>query len=143
MGAKVLGIIDDDEIFRFTTEWSIKKASIKDLKVVSFENGEKAIDFFDQNIEQEDNLPDIIFLDINMPLLDGWEFLKEYRKRNKKINKPIHIFMSSSSISQDDIDKAKKQTGVSGYIVKPISTQGFIDLFNKLQQENKGFIIQD
>nr|WP_321222116.1 response regulator [uncultured Psychroserpens sp.] len=66
-----------------------------------------------------ENLPDIILLDINMPIMDGWQFLDEFVKIES--HKLITIYIVSSSIDPQDIKRAKKYQNISNYIVKPIT----------------------
>jgi CheY-like chemotaxis protein len=76
--------------------------------------------FLVNNVANNENLPDIIFLDINMPVMDGWHFLEEYIKLKPRIGKVITIYMISTSVDPEDIERAKKIREVSDYIVKPV-----------------------
>lgn len=133
---KILSIVDDDEIFRFTTEMSIKRIHTN-LQILSFEDGEAAIDYFDSHADESEKLPDVIFLDINMPYLDGWGFLDEFKKRNNNIDKKILIFMSSSSMADEDINKAKSYEEVKGYIIKPITNDVFDKIVKNIESINE------
>ena len=73
-------------------------------------------------IENKELTPDLILLDINMPLFDGWEFLEEFKKLKHLILKPISIYIVSSSISQADINKAKFHEEVIDFLTKPIES---------------------
>lgn len=95
-------IVDDDPI----TVFGIKKmlGSVADCKnILEFPDGEKAIEHIKQIILKKQELPDIIFLDINMPIMDGWEFLEEFV--NLPITKTVNINIVTSSIDQNDKDK--------------------------------------
>src|SRR5690554_2660920 len=95
-------IVDDDPI----TVFGIKKmlGSVADCKnILEFPDGEKAIEQIKQIILKKQELPDIIFLDINMPIMDGWEFLEEFV--NLPITKTVNINIVTSSIDQNDKDK--------------------------------------
>ena len=70
-------------------------------------------------------LPDIIFLDINMPFMDGWQFLEEYTKIKPTLSKQIVIYVVSSSISEYDIERARNNSNVSDYFVKPITVDTY------------------
>ncbi|MDO7742963.1 MAG: response regulator, partial [Pedobacter sp.] len=76
------------------------------------------------------DLPDLIFLDINMPIMTGWEFLVEYEKLS--INKMIPVYMLSSSIFQNDIDKAKTFPNVKDFMSKPMSNNQLINIFDSM-----------
>lgn len=112
-------IIDDDEIYTFLLKKTLKKIDLCN-QVHSYVNGLDGIDNLKKIIENHEVLPDIILLDINMPLLDGWEFLNEFQKIKDKIDKNIAIYVVSSSISVIDIDKAKNHPEVVDFLTKPI-----------------------
>jgi len=124
-------IVDDDEIYTFLLKKTLKKMDIcNDISI--YINGQEAIDSIKQLIESKKTLPDIILLDINMPLLDGWEFLVEYLKIKDKINKQIDIYIASSSISTGDINKAKEHNEVVDFIIKPINVDTLLKISNRL-----------
>lgn len=108
-------VIDDDRINNMVCESVIKKLHEQN-QVISFLRAEDALRYLKNNLNPK---PDIIFLDISMPEMDGWEFLDNYLKLNGGNN--AKIFMLSSSIDQSDFDKAKKYAQVLDYIVKPFS----------------------
>ena len=128
---KTLTIVDDDDISVFLTTKIIEQTNLVDLIKV-FGNGLDAINFLKENKNNVDALPDIILLDLNMPIMNGWQFLEEYNKLNPTIGKKITIYICSSSISPDDITRAKTISEVSDYIIKPITKDKLIDLIKKL-----------
>lgn len=117
-----IALIDDDEIFQFTTARIIKLTNLP-FNVTQFFNGEQAMTYLSNNAQQPDKLPDIILLDINMPVIDGWMFLDEFKTLAKKLKKKITIYMVSSSIAPEDIRRAKSNPFVSDYLVKPVSAE--------------------
>lgn len=127
---KTLTIVDDDDIFVFLTTKIIEQTNLVDLIKV-FGNGLDAINFLKENKNNVDALPDIILLDLNMPIMNGWQFLEEYNKLNPTIGKKITIYICSSSISPDEITRAKTISEVSDYIIKPITKDKLIDLIKK------------
>lgn len=127
---KTLTIVDDDDIFVFLTTKIIEQTNLVDL-IKGFGNGLDAINFLKENKNNVDALPDIILLDLNMPIMNGWQFLEEYNKLNPTIGKKITIYICSSSISPDDITRAKTISEVSDYIIKPITKDKLIDLIKK------------
>ena len=127
---KTLTIVDDDDIFVFLTTKIIEQTNLVDLIKV-FGNGLDAINFLKENKNNVDALPDIILLDLSMPIMNGWQFLEEYNKLNPTIGKKITIYICSSSISPDDITRAKTISEVSDYIIKPITKDKLIDMIKK------------
>lgn len=128
---KNLTLVDDDDIFVFLTTKIIEQTNLVDLIKV-FGNGLDAINFLKENKNNVDALPDIILLDLSMPIMNGWQFLEKYNKLNPTIGKKITIYICSSSISPDDITRAKTISEVSDYIIKPITKDKLIDLIKKL-----------
>ncbi len=120
-------IVDDDEIYQFTTSILLKRTNLVN-KIIKFSNGLKAINFLKDEMGNQENIPDILFLDINMPVMDGWEFLEEYQLIKHMMPKEILIYMVSSSIDERDVLKAKSISTLSGYLVKPISGQNITDV---------------
>src|SRR5450432_4023890 len=113
-------IVDDDDLFIFPTNKIVKETGFFNLKHV-FNYGNDALEFLVKNASTEVELPDILLLDLSMPVMDGWEFLGEYYNIKAAIKKPIDIYICSSSISPDDIIQAKKLDFVRDYIIKPLS----------------------
>jgi CheY-like chemotaxis protein len=120
MGQKITCIIDDDEIYLFSVKKVIELNKLSD-KVLEFKNGQEAIDFFTRNHNDEEALPDVIFLDINMPIMNGWEFIEEFRKIQPAMSKNITLFVVSSSVDKSDVEKAKSLDPVHDYITKPMT----------------------
>ena len=109
-------IIDDDKIFVYVLKKVLEK-NIKFKEIKEFRNGEEVLEL----ITNDTNLPTVILLDINMPIIDGWQFLDEVEKLNHK-NK-INIFIMSSSIDQREIEKSKMYSTVRDFISKPINNE--------------------
>ena len=134
MGQKVelACIIDDDKIYVNLVKKiiEIKKLS-KNLLI--FKNGREALDHFKLILENatEDVLPDIIFLDINMPVMDGWEFLNEFIKIKNNFEKKITLYVVSSSIDPRDLERAKSFNLVTDYLIKPIELKKFEKIFDR------------
>lgn len=123
-------IIDDDNIYRYTTQKFIQLLKLAD-DVMTCGNGEEALDFFSAHVDNNSKLPDVVLLDVNMPVMDGWEFIEEYAKIYPDITKKIKVYMVSSSIDERDKARALKKREITDYIIKPISEQQLIALLRK------------
>lgn len=113
-------IIDDDQVYVYGVKKLIMYYDFcKD--VITFKNGEEALGYLQPRSEMKDSLPEVILVDINMPVMDGWEFLDAFTKIKPSMSRNITIYVVSSSIHQDDIEKARKYSEVTDYIVKPVN----------------------
>ena len=126
---KSIYIIDDDKLFVFLTKKSIEEI-LADTEIIEFGDGQSAIDYLKEIADKADQLPDIIFLDLSMPIMDGWEFLKEYIQLEPRLEKKIKLYVFSSSISPHDIERAKHIGSVTDFIIKPLSKERFIEMLN-------------
>ncbi|WP_178985459.1 response regulator [Winogradskyella helgolandensis] len=127
-------IIDDDDIYQFTITKILQSLKLN-KKIIAFSDGEEALDFMIANLYNDDELPDVIFLDINMPIMDGFQFMEEYVKLKPKWNKKITIYMVSSSVDPVDIEKANKISDISDYIIKPIKPNELKSIMANLEKE--------
>jgi CheY-like chemotaxis protein len=123
-------IVDDDDIYQFTVKHEIERTHLVD-QVKSFSDGEQAIHFLKQAAHIPALLPDILFLDINMPIMDGWDFLDEFAQLNHDLDKKITIYMVSSSNNQKDVERAKRFDEVTDYLIKPVTRDKLTLLFNE------------
>jgi CheY-like chemotaxis protein len=128
---KQLALVDDDDVFVFLTTRMLEKYKLVDL-IKIFDNGYDALVFIQENLGNIEALPDIILLDLSMPIMDGWQFLDEFVKINPKIGKKITIYICSSSISPDDVVRAKTITAVSDFIIKPMTKEKLIEMVKNL-----------
>ncbi|MDB5247089.1 MAG: transcriptional regulator [Segetibacter sp.] len=126
-------LIDDDQIFVFLTKKTIESTGIK-TEVRVFGDGEEAIDYLREASQTIELLPDIICLDLSMPIMDGWEFLEEFILLKPKIEKKVILYLVSSSISPHDIERAKNISVVSDFIIKPVVKEKIIELFQTFNQ---------
>lgn len=124
-------IIDDDDINIFIMIKTIEKTGY-DVDMISKWDGKLALQYLKDLIANNEQLPDLIFVDINMPVMGGWEFLEQYEKLN--IDKNIEMFMLSSSIYDIDMVKAKTFKVVKGFISKPLSIAHMSEIFEDLSE---------
>ena len=120
MKTRKIWVIDDDVIYKTIMKKIILKSEIFS-STVTFSNGKEAIDALKKAIESNDDLPEIILLDIEMPVMDGWGFMTEMALIKPNFQSEIKIYISSSSIAVDDKLRAKNNPDILGYMSKPIS----------------------
>lgn len=116
MNKKSIWVVDDDSIFKIIIKKLISKVEIFS-NVQTFSNGLEASIAFKNALKSPELMPDIILLDIEMPIMDGWGFIEE-----------INIYISSSSIAKDDKVKANSNSSVFGYLTKPITLEDLIKI---------------
>ena len=124
-------LIDDDATFVFLTKRIINTTGIL-TNISEFCDGQEAIQFLKANVNNVEVLPDIIFLDLSMPIMDGWEFLEEYALVEPQIKKGNRLYIFSSCISPHDIERAKQFSMVTDFIIKPLFKEKFIELIENL-----------
>ena len=119
-------VIDDDDINIFIIKKIVEKTGYE-AKMVAKTNGQIAIDYLKELIQSGQPFPHLILIDINMPVLNGWEFLESYEQLG--IEENVDMYMLSSSVYENDIEKAKTYKTVKGFISKPLSIERLIELF--------------
>lgn len=124
-------LVDDDYNTNFYNKIIIGRLNICE-NIEIFQNGKSALDFL-TTTNKNNNFPQpkIIFLDINMPIMTGWEFIEQYNKLQKKQQGEILITMLTSSINKEDEEKALKNNVISEFISKPLIEEGIKDIMNK------------
>jgi len=121
-------IVDDDSIYVFGLKKLIEMHDFCDNMLV-FRNGEEAIKYLEPVITKSESLPDVILLDINMPVMDGWDFMEEFIKLKPMMAKEVLVYMVSSSIHDEDVQRAKSYSDVSGYVIKPVTLADLKTIF--------------
>lgn len=111
-------IIDDDPIFVFGILRFLKLAHLGE-EFVHYANGKVALEGLQENLKSKEFIPDLIMVDLNMPVMDGWQFLEKYAKEDFPVNQLI--FIVSSSIDPADRKRAEIFPFVSEFVVKPVS----------------------
>ncbi|MBS1747444.1 MAG: response regulator [Bacteroidetes bacterium] len=124
-----IAIIDDDDICIFTTKKIIEAKKIAHTTMV-FSNGEEAFEYFKKNVNHNSLLPEIILIDLNMPAMDGWNFIKSYKSIQSQIKKKIDMYIQTSSVDPDDIEKYKSTPDILEFIVKPLTVDKLVSIVN-------------
>lgn len=126
---KLACIIDDDPIFVFGIKKMMELTEFCDNFLICC-NGKEALDKLTSIIAEGENIPEVILLDLNMPVMDGWEFLEEFTKVDSP--KQIVIYIVTSSIDTVDLERAKEFNIVSNYVVKPIAVKDLEGIKEKI-----------
>ncbi|MBC8985977.1 response regulator [Pedobacter sp. N36a] len=126
-------VIDDDDINIFIIKKIVEKTGYN-VEMIAKTNGQMAIDYITMTLSLQESLPHLVLIDINMPVLNGWEFLDAYGTLN--VDKGIDMYMLSSSVYENDIEKAKTYQTVKGFISKPLSIERLTELFKIIVQES-------
>ncbi|WP_072879007.1 response regulator [Flagellimonas taeanensis] len=125
-----LYLIDDDDTYQFIVEKTLNSLNlVNSIKI--FSNGKAAIDFLEATIHDIDQIPDVILLDLTMPIMDGWQFLEQYLRFRPRIGKKVVIYVISSSIDPRDMQRAKSISEVTDYIVKPLTKTKLISMLHE------------
>ena len=114
-------LVEDDPITIMVCDRIIKMASFAD-KVKSCENGKIALDYL-LSFSKNEVIPPIIFLDINMPVMNGWDFLEEFDEIRDRFQSLPRIYLLSSTVDPEDYKKAKRFSLVEDFISKPLSKE--------------------
>ncbi|NRT10786.1 response regulator [Flavobacterium sp. 14A] len=120
MSQKKIWVVDDDRIYKTIIKKIIDKSAMFS-DTTTFSNGKEAISALKDAISNKDILPDIVLLDIEMPVMDGWGFMEEFALIKENIPPRLIIYISSSSIAIEDKLKAKNNPNIVGYMSKPIT----------------------
>jgi CheY-like chemotaxis protein len=112
-------IIDDDEIFQFLCSKALENIGLTE-EIKQFTNSQKGLHYLTQQVKEE-SYPTMLMVDINMPLLDGWEIIEGIENAGSSFIKNCKVFILSSSVDVKDKEKALSYKSVTGFIIKPLS----------------------
>jgi CheY-like chemotaxis protein len=124
-------IIDDGELDTYISKNTIKRV-LSNVSITACGNGLEAIHRLKRLLRSDlECLPDYIFLDLSMPVMDGFQFLEEYRLlKIDKVRKKIKVYVLSSALFTPDLEKALSSSIISGFISKPIDSKKVKEIFN-------------
>jgi two-component system chemotaxis response regulator CheY len=123
-------VVDDDAINNQLCKFAILR-TVGETEIDLFTEPDEAL----SSIQGESLLPDekgqiVLFLDINMPTMTGWEFLEVFRSLSQAIHEKFTIFMLSSSVDDRDRERAEADPFVSGFFSKPLKAVELKEIFN-------------
>jgi CheY-like chemotaxis protein len=122
-------LVDDDPTTNFFNRHLLEKMNVCEV-IHEAGNGQEALDKIEE-LRLIGQAPDMILLDINMPIMNGFEFLEQYAKLDHKIRESVVICMLTTSLAQTDLDRSNQYAELNDYIDKPLSEVKIRDLIEK------------
>ncbi|TDH28811.1 response regulator [Segetibacter sp. 3557_3] len=124
--------IDDDQITLTLCDLVIKKAKFADA-VATSKHGKEGLNYFSAFFQKKDKIeiseaPQLIFLDLNMPVMNGWDFLEEYLMKYADRLPDVKVVIISSTVNPEDFSRANRYDIVIDFISKPLTVEGLEDL---------------
>ncbi|WP_121243429.1 response regulator [Mucilaginibacter phyllosphaerae] len=115
-------VLDDDKIQHLIFRKMLNQYHIVDHTMFS-DDGNRVLDFLENYKSNNEMLPELIFLDLNMPNLNGWKFLEQLKNLYPQLTKHVTVYIISSSVNPSDVKRSKKYSFVNSYIIKPITRE--------------------
>ncbi len=125
-------VIDDDQIYRYMANKMLLATGLTD-EIIFCKNGAEGWKIIKDKLGSKKILPDFIFLDINMPVMNGWEFLKKISTVLRNADQKIQIYIVTSSQDENDLEHSAKFGCISGYLVKPVMNQTFSEILSSVK----------
>jgi CheY-like chemotaxis protein len=110
-------LIEDDDTINFYNEYVIKELGVSQEVQIAL-NGREALNYLEQRAQSGQPMPELIFLDINMPVMNGFEFIEEFEQREWKGS--TLVVMLTTSLHPNDVARAKQYSSISEYLHKPL-----------------------
>ncbi len=124
-------LVDDDPTFVYLAKRIISSTGYH-TQIIECADGQEAVEFIDKEIKNKVKLPDLILLDLSMPVADGWSFLKEYDQIESRLQKKIFLYIVSSSISPHDVERSKGFKTVKDFLIKPLLKEKVLEIFQTI-----------
>jgi len=122
-------VVDDDKANNLLCKVVLKKV-LGDIDIVSYDIPREALNYIlDEYGAGNETKPTILFLDINMPEISGWDFLEIFKTYDEAIHKQFTVYILSSSVDYTDKGKADSNPLVKGYIEKPLTRDKIKNVF--------------
>ena len=131
---KSIFLIDDDPIYVLLTRKIISTVT-SGCEISEFGDGQLALDRLIDLSQENARLPDIIFLDLSMPVMDGWEFLAEYSLLKESLRKEIRLYIVSSSISPREVERSKEYPEVVDFLIKPLEKETIAGIMQNIKEK--------
>jgi len=119
-------IVDDDPTNNMICNMSLRRA-LGEVQAKTFTDPEEGLRYIRNNFNINSDRT-ILFLDLNMPTITGWQFLEQYENFSEEVKTRIRIYILSSSIDRHDWDKSKKNKNVNGFLVKPMYPETILSI---------------
>lgn len=126
-------IVDDDNISLIIAKKMIEE-TLGDVDIKTFVSPGEALRYFQKDFNYTNGAPAVLFLDLNMPVISGWDFLDFFDQFNNDIKNVVRIYVVSSSVDPSDKNKALSLPYVKGFISKPLTSYFLIENFNSFHQ---------
>jgi CheY-like chemotaxis protein len=124
-------LVDDNDTDNFISQKIIELNGFAD-RVIAKNSGKSALEYLEANENDPSALPEVIFLDINMPIVDGFVFLFEFERFNDELKKKCKIAILSSSDNKRDIERIVDNDYVVKYITKPLTQDALVEISSVL-----------
>jgi len=122
-------LVDDDRVFNFLSQKLIARLGIAGHIQIAT-NGKEALEIINRDVDDQQKAPDIIFLDLNMPVMNGFQFLERYNNLNLAARQKIIIIVLSSTVDERDWEKVRS-LGIRYYMCKPVTEEAVRSVLNE------------
>lgn len=122
-------LVDDDQTTNYLNQLLLKRLQVTD-KILVAHNGREALDALAEHCHEEDTCPALILLDVNMPVMNGFEFLQAYAQLPAAQRRATVVVMLTTSLHPQDVERARRME-VADFLSKPLSNQHLTDILQK------------